>query len=313
MWSNPFPGDCRQLSCRGRVSRGGTTGCEARCALKPALFFFLFFSFLLYEATFHGCPVLPLLIIYVCVPAFDACAGLVVQRWTMSGRDLSRMVAFGDDRVAAVKSNGKCYIWNVRDTYCGQLYHEEVFAHHATRSTTSVGLSNTFSDQSNTRAGGGSVPTAGKVSSFGDHFDSVLFHQINSQPKNLRTLGEYVHYAYCAHAMRACVLATLRACQHVDSVLLFGILTDGFVTLFGLPYPSIPRNPCAVDVAPFCSSNYHADELPRYLFVADPMHVRVLEMKKNNNIPSGPDSLHNTTIPVRGALCGRSAAVCSHP
>eukprot|EP00750_Incisomonas_marina_P019690 INCI3606.1.p1 GENE.INCI3606.1~~INCI3606.1.p1 ORF type:complete len:1636 (+),score=231.76 INCI3606.1:1946-6853(+) len=128
----------------------------------------------------------------------DARLGLVVQRWTMSGRDLSRMVAFGDDRVAAVKSNGKCYIWNVRDTFCGQLYHEEVFAHAARQ--TSV-RSSTFSDRNRT-TGGGSAPP-GKVSSFGDHFDSVLFHQINSQPKNLRTLGEFVN-ACCA--VRLCVL-----------------------------------------------------------------------------------------------------------
>ena len=128
----------------------------------------------------------------------NAREGLVVQRWTMSGRDLSRMVAFGDDRVAAVKSNGKCYIWNVRDTFCGQLYHEEVFAHAARQ--TSV-RSSTFSDRNRT-TGGGSAPP-GKVSSFGDHFDSVLFHQINSQPKNLRTLGEFVN-ACCA--VRLCVL-----------------------------------------------------------------------------------------------------------
>jgi hypothetical protein len=52
----------------------------------------------------------------------DARMGVVVQRWNMSGRDLSRMVALGDDRVAAVKSNGKCYVWNLTDVRSDRLY-----------------------------------------------------------------------------------------------------------------------------------------------------------------------------------------------
>ena len=153
------------------------------------------------------------------------------------------------------------YRWNIHDSACDGLYRDDVFSGAGTPSAASTLPRNTsrlrsqpsFIEASrpdnvlSARASGTSMNSMESAASVAEtiaakrvaagsrsssatparHFHSVLFHQMHTQPRNLRTLDE------------------------------------------------IPRNPCAVAVAPFCSSNYHSDELPQYLFVADPAHVRV--------------------------------------